>query len=274
MSMIKTLARRAVAALLLAAAAAHAHAHEYWILPSRFDPAVGEEVGVGLRVGSGWPGESRSRDLNHLLRFGAVDASGERPIPGEHAQSPAGSIAPRRAGATWLVYRSRATDIEIDPKTFELYLREEGLESVIDERARRGESARPGREAFTRHAKALLRVGARGDGASRRVGLALEIVAEHDPAARAPGEPLRLRLLLRGRPLTGMLVKAQRRPDAPGTPSPWVTARTDGEGRVALPIEQPGVWLVNAVQMRRAPPGRGHDWESLWSSLTFEMPAR
>jgi len=34
------------------------------------------------------------------------------------------------------------------------------------------------------------------------------------------------------------------------------------------------VWLLSAVHMIDAPPGSGARWESLWSSLTFELPAR
>ena len=33
-------------------------------------------------------------------------------------------------------------------------------------------------------------------------------------------------------------------------------------------------WLVKAVHMVQAPAGTDADWESLWASLTFEIPKR
>jgi hypothetical protein len=46
--------------------------------------------------------------------------------------------------------------------------------------------------------------------------------------------------------------------------------RTDNEGRVAVPMSA-GVWLIKAVQMERAAAGTGADWESVWTSLTFQV---
>jgi len=34
------------------------------------------------------------------------------------------------------------------------------------------------------------------------------------------------------------------------------------------------IWLVKTVHMVPAPADSGADWESLWASLTFEIPAR
>jgi len=39
-----------------------------------------------------------------------------------------------------------------------------------------------------------------------------------------------------------------------------------------LGLPRPGVWLVKVVHMVPAPKDTGADWESLWASLTFEIP--
>ena len=40
-----------------------------------------------------------------------------------------------------------------------------------------------------------------------------------------------------------------------------------------LPVTtRAGVWLVKAVHMAPAPAESGAEWESLWASLTFEVP--
>jgi len=38
-------------------------------------------------------------------------------------------------------------------------------------------------------------------------------------------------------------------------------------------LDRPGLWLIKAVHMVPAPEGSGAEWESLWASLTFELPA-
>ena len=49
---------------------------------------------------------------------------------------------------------------------------------------------------------------------------------------------------------------------------------TDGQilETTTFDLTPPGVWLVKAVHMVPAPAASGADWESLWASLTFEVP--
>ena len=253
--------------------AATASAHEYWLLPDRFSAAPGEPVAIAHRVGTGWPGETLARDPARIVRFGLVDARGERAIEGATGADPAGSIALRRPGVAVAVYRSRPSSVRLEPELFESYLRDEGLDGVVAYRAAHGEAQQPGLEIFSRNAKALLA----GSGWApvrdaelwrRPVGLALELVPESDPRRPASEGPFIVQLLFRGKPLAGALVKAfpkdgnERR----------LSARTDAAGRARFALAEPGVWLVNAVHMIDAPAGSGARWESLWSSLTFERP--
>ena len=259
-------------ALLLFATTASAH--EYWLLPERFSAAPGEPIAIAHRVGTGWPGETLARDPARIVRFGLVDARGERTIEGETGADPAGTIALRRPGVALAVYRSRPSSVRLEPALFESYLRDEGLDGIVAYRAAHGETGEPGLEIFSRNAKALLS----GSGAApagdaqvwrRPVGLALELVPESDPRRPSREGPFTVRLLFRGKPLAGALVKAfpkdgnERR----------LSARTDAQGRARFALAEPGVWLVNAVHMIDAPAASGARWESLWSSLTFETRA-
>jgi len=252
-----------------------ATAHEYWLLPDRFAAPAGEPVAIAHRVGTGWPGETLARDPARIVRFDLIDAAGARPIDGEPGADPAGAIALRRPGVALAVYRSRPTPVRLEAAAFESYLREEGLDRVIAWRAAHGESAAPGVEIFSRNAKAVLAAPG-GDAARdasllrRPVGLDLELVPDTDPRQARSAAPLVVRVFFRGRPLAGALVKAfpkdgnERR----------VAARTGADGRARLALAEPGIWLLSAVHMIDAPPGSGARWESLWSSLTFELPAR
>ena len=53
-----------------------------------------------------------------------------------------------------------------------------------------------------------------------------------------------------------------------------LTARTNKAGRVNLTLPGGGgVWLVKAVHMVPAARETAAEWESLWASTTFELPA-
>ena len=219
----------------------------------------------------------RARRCNATRRASSASRSstarGERPIGGAAGADPAGTIALRRAGAALAVYRSRPSPVRLDAEAFESYLREEGLERVIAARAAAGESAEAGVEIFSRNAKALL-VATGGEPArdarvwQRPVGLDLELVPETDPRRPAGEGALVVRLLFRGAPLAGALVKAFPRDGNERR----LSARTDAQGRARLPLAEPGIWLLSAVHMVDAPAASGARWESLWSSLTFERP--
>ncbi len=262
------------AALLLAVTAASAH--EFWIVPERYDVAPGDPLGVGLIVGTGWPGERFARQSPRIVRFALVGSAEERPIVGGDGAEPAGRIAAGAPGIAWAVYRSTEAELRLDAEPFEAYLLEEGLQTIVERRARSGTSGRPGLERYSRCAKALITVAPPGTpgsttGFDRPVGLALELVPTSDPRRVAEDGRLTLRLLRDGLPLSEVLVKAMRE-DRPGR---WHSARTDAYGDVTLELLRgDGVWLVNAVHMAAAAPRSGHDWQSVWSSLTFSTSSR
>jgi hypothetical protein len=97
--------------------------------------------------------------------------------------------------------------------------------------------------------------------------LPFELVLEHANAPAQPeaGHDVVLRLLLDGAPLAGSLVEVRRLDQQGSGPS----ARTDTGGRLRLTLG-PGSWLATAVHLDAARPATA-DWESVWTSLTFEL---
>lgn len=251
-----------------------AEAHDLWIEPSTFHPVAGEEVSAALRVGPNVQGEALPMIPQLQDRFVLRSRGGEVAIDGEPGQDPAGFVHVGGPGLHWIGYQSLAFPMQIDCRTFEGYLVEEGLERIVRERERTGTSARPGRERFYRCAKSLLEVGGTqgGRGASgvdEPLGFTLELVPGRSPYALRSGGDLPLSVLFRGKPLAGVLVVAMSKDD----PEKAVRARSDAAGRVTLPIGHSGFWLVKAVHMEAAPPGAAVDWESWWASITFDLPA-
>jgi len=268
--------RRALPALLgfLAFFPTGARAHDLWIEPSTFRPAAGAEVTAALRVGQKLNGEPMPRIPPLVDRFVLRSATEEVPAEGEPGADPAGAARVDGPGLYWIGYQSTAFPMSLEARKFEDYLRDEGLERVVELRARAGQSAAPGRERFYRCAKALVEVAgapraARERTAAAPLGFTLELVPRKNPLDLRDGGDLPLALLFRGRPAAGVLVVALRKGET-GAP---VSARTDANGLATLRLPRGGFWLVKAVQMEPAPAGAGVDWESWWASITFELPA-
>ena len=279
-------------ATLIVAAGSGLAAHDFWLEPSTFAPGVDEPVRIHLRIGERFAGESLARNGSLIEKFVIVGPSGERPVLGRDGMDPAGLVRLDAPGIWFVGYRSRPSAVELAPEKFEQYLREEGLEHIIQERVARKETLLPVRERFSRSVKSILRYG--GDqavqGYDRALGMTLEFVLDADPA-RASGGRVPVRLLRDGRPLPGALVVAYRKDSSAAFPGPAsqgkaaesreanesleankskeaLRARTDKDGRIVLPVSS-GVWLLKSVYMERAAAGSGADWESVWSALTF-----
>lgn len=250
-------------ALLLATAAS---AHDLWIEPSTFHPRAGELVTASLRVGQKLRGEPLPRIPPLVDRFVLVRDGVESPVIGRAGVDPAGMMRIAEPGLQWIAYQSNPYPVTLEGPKFTDYLRDEGLERIIETRARSGQSATPGRERFYRCAKALLVANDQRTGTFEApLGLTLELVPRKNPYA---GGALPLTLLFHGKPIANILVVAMNRDD----PDHAVTARTDAKGRVTLRSERGGFWLIKAVHMQAAPANAGVDWESWWASITFELP--
>jgi uncharacterized GH25 family protein len=247
-------------------------AHDFWIEPTTFRPEVGSLVGLSLRVGEGFRGDPVPRRNEKIVKFVTVSPAGaETSVDGVPGRDPAGTTRVAAPGYVVVGYRSSPSSIELPAEKFESYLKEEGLEKVSEARARRGDSQKPSKEIYSRCAKALLDAGAGGTaGFDRALGFRLELVPEKSPKKLSPsgGGSVPVRLLYEGKPLAGALAVAINRDD----PEKRLSARTDQSGRAAFALPRGGVWLVKAVHMVPAPASSGADWESLWASLTFEVP--
>ncbi len=264
--MRRRIATLAAAGILLYSLSAWAH--DFWIEPSTFRPAVGSLVEIALRVGERFRGDPVARSEKRIVRFTLASPEGESPVTGEEGNEPAGSIRITEPGLQIVGYRSNNARVDLPAEKFEQYLKEEGLEKAIALRARRGESEKPSREHYSRCAKSLLSAGDRASGQDRALGFTLELVAEKNPYAARPGDAIPFRLLYRGKPLAGALVVALPQEE----PEEKLTARSDAKGCVLFRLARKGPWLLKAVHITPAPPGGEADWESLWASLTFEIP--
>jgi hypothetical protein len=194
-------------------------------------------------------------------------AGAEEPVNGLQGIDPAGWLRADGQSTAVIVYCSTGSFVELPAEKFEDYLRQEGLERIIESRAGRGQGNRPGRERFYRYAKALLTGEQLSAAVTRPLGLTYEIIPDNDPAARL--ERFAGRVLYEGKPLPDALVVAMPQAD----PSARLTTRSNAQGAFSFDLPRGGVWLVKSVHMVKASFFSDADWDSLWASLTFETPA-
>lgn len=231
-----------------------------------FSTAPGEPIEVGLRVGVACPGEPVVRRPERIDRFECVLAGETLRVEGKDGANPAGNVTPSVNGLATIVYVGKPVHIELAPAEFEAYLKEEGLESVIDERRKLGESLVPGREEYSRRCRSLIRVGEVKPGTfDAPSGLDFEIVALHDQGKDSLGAWAEFRVLLGGRPLAGAQVRAA--PCEEGAPSQRV--RSNESGVVRFNLNKAGPWLIAGVHMRRLEGDPKAQWQSRWASLTL-----
>lgn len=246
-------------------------AHDFWIQPSTYRPEVGETLLIHLRVGQHFLGDPLPRSATLIERFVAVSPSGQTDIAGVEGRDPAGTFPVTKAEDLLIGYRSRPTFVELGPEKLAQYLADEGEERIQKIRESVGKENAPWREIFSRCAKSLL---ASGNGRARVfnkvLGFRLELIPGKDPSRSRAGSAIPVLLQFDGQPLAGALVVAINSAD----PLHPLRMRTDARGQVSLTLPQAGEWMFKAVHIFPAPAGGKAEWESLWASLTFELPAR
>ena len=265
-----SLVYRSLAAVALGLLWQASAAHDFWIEPANFRPAAGSELSVTLRVGEDFSGDSQPFDPDWFFDFALYAADQRSGARGMIGDDPAGSFAITSGGTKIIGYHSRPSYVAIDPPTFDKYLREEGLEWVMDRRRELGQSDSPAGELFSRCAKALLLPAGRlpGNGYDTELGYPLELIPERDPYSLAAGAELPVRLLYRGEPISDILVIAFTAEE----PEKKNLQRTASDGRVSIPLARPGTWLIKAVHIIELPASNRYaQWESFWASLTFSL---
>jgi hypothetical protein len=250
-------------------AAGPAGAHEFWLDPVKFRPAVGETVPIVFRNGEQLKGDTYPYVRALDRRFVVVDRKRERRIKTLDGDDPAAEVTFTEPGLAIVAHHRGAESVVY--RSFEHFsesMTEEGLEAIIAaQRAGRGAVAGI-RELYVRCAKALVDVGNVEGARDKAIGLPIEIVVEDDPYRLAGRQTLRLRVLFRGQPLAGVMVRTLHRDD-PQSPR---RVRTDADGRAEVPVAYAGEYLLSAAHAVPAADAKRADWETYWASTTFARP--
>ena len=266
-----------IAIALVLTTAGTASAHDFWLAAMPVHTRPGSTINLTVNVGEEFPAPDAyvQPDRVEWMRLlgpdrKTIDVTPQYRRDGEALLTPV--ALPAAPGTYVASVRLSPRFIELGPKEFTAYLKDEGLARIVTERERLGETAKPGRERYSRWPKALIRT---GDGDVSHVttptGVTAEIVPATDPTRARLGESVSFQLRFEGKPVAGAQINAIA--SGPGGFAQRVTrAVSDADGRVRFTLDKPGLYFVGTTHMVRRGGEAGPeaaDWESYWVSLTF-----
>jgi uncharacterized GH25 family protein len=252
-------------------------AHDLFMRPDAFFVAANSTVAIPVLNGTFSTSENAvARD--RLADLSLAGPFGRRQIPaGQWTDvDPRSTVTVRTEhDGTYVVGAAiKPRLLELPGAEFNAYLKEEGIDQILESRRAAGILDQPSREKYAKFPKALLQVGAgRTDTYATALGYEAEIVPLANPYALQVGETLAVRCLVLGKPLAAYVVFAGGRREDGTTRLPVQRVKTDAAGVARFKVSAAGAWYVKFVHMQavNAPDA---NYESRWATLTFGVRAR
>ncbi len=260
--------KRITALMLVFLTTQFVQSHEFWLQPKKFRYAVGEEMSVDFMVGENFEGEPwdlkrhkiEKLDLSHLTKTldlrSQVNPEGKEKLKYKFAEE----------GTYLLSMQSNQAYIELDANKFNDYLKEDGLDNVLEIRTKTNTLDKPSKEFYSRYVKLLVQSGNKTDDSyKKKTGMRIEIVPQQNPYLLKSGDYLQCLVLFDGKPSAHQMVKIWNKI---GNTTFQQNNYTENDGTIKFPISSKGPWMVSTVKMIPSEKP-GADWQSFWSSLVF-----
>jgi uncharacterized GH25 family protein len=247
-----------------------ATAHEFWMQPKKFLFKKGETMVVDFMVGENFEGEFWDLKKHRVVKFDHLVAGKFTSLvnsvqPGQGKNL---SITFQQEGTQLLVMQSNNAFIKLDGEKFNAYLKEDGLDEILEHRTKTNTLTDSASEHYARCAKLLVQVGDRKDDTYRKIaGLPLEIIPLSNPYSMQIGDELKFRVLFHGKPLAFSLVKVWNK----GEGKTFIqNLHTEKDGVVTTRLSNSGSWMISTVKMVSSKEETA-DWQSYWSTLVFGL---
>lgn len=259
------------------AVASPAQSHEFWIAPEEYQVESGGNLQAHFRNGEGFEGRSLSYFDQRSLRFEMIAGGTVTQLTPRAGDKPAFTLPDgTKDGLIVVVHETTSSSLTYrDWEKFLKFAAHKDFPNAAADHIAAGWSQEKFKESYTRHAKALMAVGA-GEGADQPVGMATEFTALTNPYAATFTGEMKVALTYTGQPRPDAQVEVfDRGPEGTVT---ITLHRTNAEGIATIPVTPGHEYLFDAVVLRKAdnPDANPDDplWETLWAALTFNVPAR
>ncbi|NKB28726.1 MAG: DUF4198 domain-containing protein [Rhodobacteraceae bacterium] len=250
------------ASVLMALSISVADGHEFWIDAHDWQVDTGDRIVADLVNGQQFQGVKYAYFPPNFRRFDVALGDGVTPVNGRLGDRPAADLAAPGEGLVTLIHQT--TDNTVNYSEWEKFV------SFVEHK-----DAAWVVEAYSRYAKGLIAVGA-GDGSDRSRGLEIEIIALANPYTDDLSAGLPVVVAYKGAPRVDAQVEVFERPTGDAPEVAVFTLRTDQAGQALIPVKPGHAYLLDSVVLREPSEALADEknavWESLWASLTFEVP--
>lgn len=245
-------------------------AHDLWLVPQQFRLKPGEKVTILANTGMDFPHSLNAVTPERIKQFFLWGPGGKNEITQYQVQgkSLVINLAFPEGGTYVIAAALKPKEIRLTAEEFNEYLLHDGLTRIYRLRQEKGLLQKSAVEHYAKFPKTVVQVGRRlTSNISQPVGLPVEIVPLVNPYHLKKGDRLKIRVLFQGNPLAQAEV-AWSYPDR-GEEFAGTTT-TDNQGEAFIPLEKAGPYVIRLTHMEwvRQPT---HEWESFWTSLTFEV---
>lgn len=243
-------------------------AHEFWLQPVKFLFTRGEKLLMSFKVGENFIGEPWDLSKNRVetLVLKGLKTSVDLIDSVKGGDKDHLSYLLKESGTHLLAMQSNNAFMELEAAEFNAYLKEYGLDKILERRQKTNTLESPAKEYYSRHAKLLIQVDAEKDDTFKKVvGFPVEIIPDRNPYSLKISDPIRFKILFDGKPVFGVRAKVWNRFDNRTTIQ---NIYTEKDGTFEARISNPGPWMISVVRMVPSKQ-READWQSYWGSLVF-----
>jgi len=260
--------KRILLTLILSSLLVQATAQEFWMQPEKFLLAFGEKFAVGLKTGENFMGEAWQLTKSQVENLTIHQIATSNNLKDSIADGEKNNITHivKAAGTYILCLESNNAFSELQADKFNEYLKDNGLDDILDQRTKSNKFSSPGKEYYSVQSKLMFQVADKTDDTYKKViGFQAEIIPDRNPYTLKIGDQIRFKILFDGKPVFGVRVKVWNRVDNRTTIQ---NIYTEKDGTLEARISNPGPWMVTVVKMipSRQP---GADWQSYRASLIF-----
>ena len=243
-------------------------AHEFWMQPLKFFLHPGERTNIRFVVGENFIGEPWDLKQHKVEALDLHNGADMKSLVDSILIDPKNnlSLTLQGEGTYLLSLESKNAFIESEAEKFNDYLKEDGLDDVLDQRKRTNSLSKPAKEFYRRYSKLLLQAGNKRDDTYKKVlGFPIEIIPEVNPYLLKRGDAVKFKVLFEGKPAFGVKVRVWNRFQNRTTIQ---NIYTEKNGVVETHVSNPGAWMVSVVKMVPSKQA-GAEWQSYWTTLTF-----
>ncbi len=264
------MSKKFVAAALVALSGALVLGHDMWLESQSFFVQPGETITV--RNGNGTIYQ-KSENAVSPDRIATLTAAGPENEPVQTGNPQVNGhwlefdFQPEKEGNYWIGLASKPRMISLSGKDFNGYLEHDGIPQVLEQRKKDGISDRDETERYSKYVKIYLQSGdQRSSNHQHPLGLDIEIVPLLNPYDLTVGAKLPVRVLLEGKPLSGLTLHAGYE----GETDKSASHTTNQAGEASITLSAAGKWYIRGIHLTRVD-REDHSYESKWATLTVEV---